>query len=163
MRSPGCTCVRMTPMRQNAQTATEDQRIIDIAWMIKYGPVDSGNAHLIAIVAHTVDDATGNAARRKHTCGQALRRVSNGPKQRISVQAIGCAETPNTSRITPPTPVFAPPNGSMAEGWLCVSTLKAISCVSVKRIMPALSLKAETSHGWLDLLVARIIYCLSRP
>ena len=32
------------------------------------------------------------------------------------IAAIGLAETPNMSRITPPTPVFAPPNGSMAEG-----------------------------------------------
>ena len=50
--------------------------------------------------------------------------VSCGPKHSTSVLAIGLAETPSTSRITPPTPVLAPPNGSMAEGWLCVSTLK---------------------------------------
>ena len=28
--------------------------------------------------------------------------------------------------MTPPTPVLAPPNGSTADGWLCVSALRAI-------------------------------------
>jgi hypothetical protein len=31
-----------------------------------------------------------------------------------------------TSRMHPPMPVAAPPYGSIAEGWLCVSTLKAM-------------------------------------
>ena len=44
---------------------------------------------------------------------------------------MGRAETPITSRTTPPTPVFAPPKGSSAEGWLCVSTLKETSCTPV--------------------------------
>ena len=46
---------------------------------------------------------------------------------------MGRALTPMTSRTTPPTPVLAPPNGSRAEGWLWVSTLKARSSSVVKR------------------------------
>jgi hypothetical protein len=60
---------------------------------------------------------------------------------------MGRAETPMTSRTTPPTPVLAPPNGSSADGWLCVSTLKAKSYASSKAMMPALSTKAERSHS----------------
>ena len=61
--------------------------------------------------------------------------------------AIGRALTPMTSRTTPPTPVLAPPKGSSAEGWLCVSTLKARSLCSSKAMMPALSTKAERTQG----------------
>ncbi len=38
--------------------------------------------------------------------------------------AIGLWAMPSTSRITPPTPVFAPPNGSTADGWLWVSAFE---------------------------------------
>ena len=42
------------------------------------------------------------------------------------MQAIGRWAAPSTSRMTPPTPVLAPPNGSTADGWLWVSALRAI-------------------------------------
>ena len=60
---------RMTAMRQDAETATENQRVIKIALVIEDGSIYRGNAHLIAVVAHTVDYATGNAARRENTFG----------------------------------------------------------------------------------------------
>src|SRR6266700_689468 len=59
--------VWMAPVWQNTQTATKDQRIVNIAAVIKNGPVDSGNAHLIAIVAYATHHATGNTTRREHT------------------------------------------------------------------------------------------------
>ena len=44
-----------------------------------------------------------------------------------------------------PTPVFAPPNGSTADGWLCVSALTAMRSPS-KSTMPALPTNAERTH-----------------
>ncbi len=54
---------------------------------------------------------------------------------------------PSTSRITPPTPVLAPPNGSTAEGWLCVSALTAIVVPAVNSTTPALPTKADLTNG----------------
>jgi len=47
----------------------------------------------------------------------------------------------------PPTPVAAPPYGSMADGRLCVSTLKATPYSSSKAITPALSLNTDRHVG----------------
>ncbi len=58
--------------------------------------------------------------------GSGRRRESGGPKHKTSVMAIGRWAAPSTSRITPPTPVLAPPNGSIADGWLWVSALTAM-------------------------------------
>ncbi len=81
---------------------------------------------------------------------------SGDAKQNTSVFAIGFAPSPQPimSRMQPPTPVAAPPYGSMAEGWLCVSTLKAIPYSSSNSMMPALSLKTEMHHGLFSLRVA---------
>jgi hypothetical protein len=57
--------------------------------------------------------------------GTSASGVSGGPKHKMSVTAIGRWAMPSTSRITPPTPVLAPPNGSTADGWLWVSALSA--------------------------------------
>ena len=54
---------------------------------------------------------------------------------------------PIGSRITPPRPVLAPPYGSKAEGWLCVSTLKTTLYCSSKRTTPALSRKTLTHQS----------------
>ena len=62
------------------------------------------------------------------------------------------ARSPATSRITPPSPVFDPPYGSMAEGWLWVSTLKQTSNSSSNRTTPALSAKTLTSQSRLEVL-----------
>ena len=94
---------------------------------------------------------------------------SAGAKQSTSRQAIGRAETPSTSRTTPPTPVLAPPNGSSAEGWLWVSTLMARSAPpapsgpSSKATMPALSTKAERTQGRSTASVAARRCWSSRP
>src|SRR5918993_4118589 len=87
---------------------------------------------------------------------------SCGQKQKTSVFAIGFAETPRISRITPPTPVLAPPNGSTADGWLCVSALNDISNSSSKSMMPALSTNAEITQGALILSVADFKYVRMR-
>src|SRR5262245_35612188 len=49
--------------------------------------------------------------------------------------------------MTPPMPVLAPPYGSIAEGRLCVSTLKQTWCCSSKRTTPALSSKTLTHQS----------------
>ena len=89
---------------------------------------------------------------------------SGGPKQKTSVFRIGFAPrpVPSGSRITPPMPVPAPPYGSMADGWLCVSTLKQTLLRSSNRMTPALSLKTETHQGFFSSAVARMIVVLSR-
>jgi hypothetical protein len=65
----------------------------------------------------------------------------------MSVTAIGWCAAPITSRITPPTPVLAPPNGSTALGWLWVSAFSASVRSGVNCTMPALPTKALTTHG----------------
>ena len=112
------------------------------------GAVDGGDAHLVAVVLDAGHHAAVDAPRVQHAVGQ-LARIgrSSGPKQSTSVLAMGRAETPMMSRTTPPTPVLAPPKGSSAEGWLCVSTLKETSYSSSKSMMPALSTKAERTQG----------------
>src|SRR5207253_11223883 len=75
--------------------------------------------------------------------------VSGGAKQNTSVLQIGLAPrpVPSGSRITPPSPVLAPPYGSIADGWLCVSTLKQTLYLSSKRTTPALSSKTLTHQS----------------
>ncbi len=51
------------------------------------------------------------------------------------------------SRITPPTPVFAPPNGSIAEGWLWVSAFSASVRPGWNETIPALPSNAERTNG----------------
>src|SRR5207244_7233152 len=46
----------------------------NIPWMIKNSPIHSGNTHLVAIVAHAIDDAASNASWGQDTQWQFLRR-----------------------------------------------------------------------------------------
>ena len=66
------------------------------------------------------------------------------------------------SRITPPMPVPAPPYGSMALGWLCVSTLKHTSQPASKAMMPALSWKTLTHQALSSASVALLMVCFRR-
>ena len=61
--------------------------------------------------------------------------------------AIGRWPAPMTSRMTPPTPVFAPPKGSIADGWLCVSAFTAIVVPARSMTMPALPTNALRTNG----------------
>ena len=92
--------------------------------------------------------AAGAACRR----GRRPATVSAGPKQRMSVTAIGRCPIPMTSRMTPPTPVFAPPNGSTADGWLCVSAFSARDTPSTNETMPALPTNDEQDELGADLV-----------
>src|SRR5215217_4109322 len=56
-----------------------------------------------------------------------------------SRSAIGRAPIAMMSRRIPPTPVAAPWNGSTADGWLWLSTLKATACPSPRSSTPAFS------------------------
>src|SRR5262249_61166421 len=78
--------------------------------------------------------------------------VSGGAKQKTSVLQIGFAPrpVPRGSRMTPPRPVFAPPYGSMAEGWLGVSTLNQAWWPSLKRTTPGVSCKTLTDKSSVD-------------
>ena len=60
--------------------------------------------------------------------------------------------------MTPPTPVLAPPNGSIADGWLCVSALRATVVPSTKVTMPALPTNADRTNGAAD-----SIRCVAKP
>ena len=51
--------------------------------------------------------------------------LSMGPKHRGSASPIGWAPMHTTSLRIPPMPVAAPPYGSIAEGWLWLSILRA--------------------------------------
>ena len=73
------------------------------------------------------------------------------------MHAIGSAHTPRMSLMTPPTPVAAPPNGSMADGWLWVSTLAAMAWSSSNSIIPALSSKTEMHQAGFSSLVVRVM------
>ena len=75
--------------------------------------------------------------------------MSGGAKQNTSVLQTGLAPSPvpSGSRITPPMPVLAPPYGSNADGWLCVSTLNTTLNWSSKRTTPALSSKTLTHQS----------------
>src|SRR5919108_5657553 len=64
---------------------------------------------------------------------------SSSPKRSESSTATGRAPSANTSRRIPPTPVAAPWKGSIAEGWLWLSTLNAIARPSPASTTPAFS------------------------
>ena len=64
---------------------------------------------------------------------------STGPKRSESSSAIGRAPIVKMSRRIPPTPVAAPWNGSMNDGWLWLSILKARAMPSPTSTMPAFS------------------------
>ena len=68
--------------------------------------------------------------------------------------ATGRWAAPITSRMTPPTPVLAPPNGSTADGWLWVSALRATVVPSLNDTMPALPTNADRTNGAATVSVA---------
>jgi hypothetical protein len=62
---------------------------------------------------------------------------SIAPKRNWSMTATGRAPIEMMSRTMPPTPVAAPWNGSMYDGWLCDSTLKVTAQPSPMSTTPA--------------------------
>src|SRR5579875_3955698 len=70
----------MTPMRQHTKTSTEDQRIVQVATIIKHCAINCRNTHLVPIVANTIDDTVGNAMRRKNAWGQILANCTSSSK-----------------------------------------------------------------------------------
>src|SRR5579885_2810126 len=77
---PRLYLARMAPVWQNAQTATVDQRIINITRVIKDGSVHSRNAHLVAVIAYAIDHTIGDALRRKDAGSQFVHRRIGWPK-----------------------------------------------------------------------------------
>jgi len=95
---------------------------------------------------------------------------SGSAKQYPYLFTIGFAPSPKpiVSRFTPTIPVIAPPNGSRAEGLLCVSALSVTTQLSSNIIPPELSLNTETQKSLSPLvlrisLVARWMRPLYRP
>src|SRR5256714_367825 len=80
-----------------------------------------------------------------------LRRPCSGgesvPKRSEFIAATGRAPIVKMSRKIPPTPVAAPWNGSMKEGWLCDSTLKATHQPSPTSTTPAFSPGGTTTRS----------------
>ena len=70
---------------------------------------------------------------------RAVSGSSIAPKRSWSMTATGRAPIEMMSRMMPPTPVAAPWNGSMYEGWLWLSTLKVTAQPSPTSITPAFS------------------------
>ena len=110
----------------DADASAVDQRVGGVARVVEHRAGDGRQADLVAVVGDAGDDAASMQPGCSTPSGSCVGgRGRSGPKQRMSVTAIGRCAAPITSRITPPTPVLAPPNGSIAEGWLCVSALTA--------------------------------------
>ncbi len=63
--------------------------------------------------------------------------------------------------MTPPTPVFAPPNGSIADGWLWVSAFTAIVTPGTYETMPALPTNELRTNGASIAFVHRRSCCIS--
>ncbi len=68
-----------------------------------------------------------------------MRGFAVEPKRSESSEAIGRAPIVKMSRRIPPTPVAAPWVGSMNDGWLWLSILKATACPSPMSMIPAFS------------------------
>src|SRR4051794_20547290 len=68
-----------------------------------------------------------------------MRALSGVPKRSASRLAIGRAPIVKMSRRMPPTPVAAPWNGSMNDGWLWLSILKMAARPSPMSTAPAFS------------------------
>ena len=139
------------PVVGDADAAAEHERVGRVAGVVEDGAGDGRQADLVAVVGDAGDDAVADR-RRVQRRRRAARRAgrSGGPKQRMSVTAIGRWAAPITSRMTPPTPVLAPPNGSTADGWLWVSALSASVVPSANDTMPALPTNADRTNGRVD-------------
>ena len=94
----------------------------------------SGIARVLGGERHLAADGSGTPKQLpyqlmpRHHATRSSRRVrgsSGSPKRSESRMAIGRAPMVKMSRRMPPTPVAAPWNGSMKDGWLWLSILKA--------------------------------------
>src|ERR1700750_1595260 len=70
---------------------------------------------------------------------RAVSGLSMAPNRSWSMTATGRAPIEMMARTMPPTPVAAPWNGSMYDGWLCDSTLKVTAQPSPMSTTPAFS------------------------
>ena len=126
-RSPGCGPVGQRPVGGDADAAAEHERV---------GGVSPGRRarRRRRSAGRSCCRSRRRRRRRRRGCGGGAATPSGsvGDRQvgRAEAQHVGdgdrpVARRPCTSRMTPPTPVLAPPNGSTADGWLWVSALRA--------------------------------------
>ena len=112
IRSPGSTCLLDIP---RGITPTVPQKTSGLARKSRVddqGAVDRRDAHPVAVVADARDDPLEHPpAGAGRPAGSASGGRSGGATQKTSVLQIGLAPrpVPSGSRITPPSPVFAPP------------------------------------------------------
>ncbi len=72
--------------RQNPQAAAEHQRVRGVAGVIEHGPVDGGDAHLIAVVLDAGGHASRDAQRVQHTrLKRLVRQVRRAEAQHVGV------------------------------------------------------------------------------
>src|SRR5579859_43231 len=80
--------VGMATVWQHPQAAAEDQRIVDITWIIENSAIDGGDAHFIAVIAYPAHYSAGDATRREY----ALRQIIHRRIQRAKAEYIGTGD-----------------------------------------------------------------------
>ena len=99
------------PVGKNPDRPGIHERIPHVAFVEPDSAVDRGDAHPVAVVPYTGNDAPQDAPWMHRAAGHALRRQIGGAHEK----AIGVGDgkraspAPSTSRMTPPIPVPAPP------------------------------------------------------
>ena len=71
---------RMTAVGQDTQAATEHQRVAEVSLVIEDRAIDCRYTHLIAVIAHAIDYAAGNAPGRKDAGWQLVDRRTRWTK-----------------------------------------------------------------------------------
>ena len=72
--------------RHHAHGAAEDQRVGQVAGVDDQGPVDGGDAHPVAVVAHAGDDPLEHALGMEHAGGKLIgRQVGRGHAEDVGV------------------------------------------------------------------------------
>ena len=112
IRSPGSTCFAAIPRGRTSDGPAEDQRIGQVAGVHRQCAVDGRDAHAVAVVADARDDPLEDAPGVEHAGREAIRdrvRAKRRRRRRCCRSAWPRGPVPSASRMTPPSPVFAPP------------------------------------------------------
>ena len=134
--APGCRrrsrCARkIRSARAMPERERVDQDVAVVAGVEVDLAADGGHADAVAVVRRCPPP------RRRTRYG--VRGCVDGAEAQRVQQAIGRAPMVKTSRRMPPTPVAAPWNGSMNDGWLWLSILKTAAKPSPMSTAPAFS------------------------
>src|SRR5450759_2460144 len=76
----------MAPARGNTDTAAEDERVGGESWVVPNGPIDGGDAHLVAVILHAGDHPGLDAPGMKDPIREGIKgRILRTKAQHISV------------------------------------------------------------------------------